>query len=396
MTKIAINGFGRIGRNAFKIAYDRSDLQIIAVNDLTDTKTLAHLLKHDSNYGTYSKDVAYDDKNIIVDGKPIQVLAEKDPSVLPWKDLGVEVVIESTGVFDEPEKAKAHITAGAKKVVLSAPAKGEGAQTIVLGVNEDKLANAGEIISNASCTTNCITPVMAILESNFGIAKAMMTTIHSYTADQRLQDAPHKDLRRARSAAENIVPTSTGATIAASEALPSLKGMFSGLSIRVPTPVVSLSDFAIVTKRNVTVEEVNQAFKNAAANPFYQGILTTTEEPLVSSDFIGNSHSAIVDLALTAVVDGNLLKVVAWYDNEWGYCNRLVELTADALKPPTTTAKQTSPDMPSQPTTTPIEAINPKPQLPAGDAAESTSPLAPSTSIPVALPPEEPIPNTPQ
>lgn len=328
-TKIAINGFGRIGRNAFKIAFERDDLEITAINDLTDTKTLAHLLKHDSNYGTYAKEVTFDDKNIIVDGKPVQVLSEKDPAALPWKDLGVEVVVESTGVFDEPEKAKAHITAGAKKVILSAPAKGDGAQTIVLGVNEDKLAASGEIISNASCTTNCITPVMAVLEGAFGIEKAMMTTIHSYTADQRLQDAPHKDLRRARNAAENIVPTSTGATTAATEALPSLKNMFSGLSIRVPTPVVSLSDFAIVVKKEVTAEQVNEAFKKAAENPFYQGILAVTEEPLVSSDFIGNSHSAIVDLVLTNVVGGNLLKVVAWYDNEWGYSNRLVELTAD-------------------------------------------------------------------
>ncbi len=331
-TKIAINGFGRIGRNAFKIAFERSDLEIVAVNDLTDTKTLAHLLKHDSNYGTYEHEVTFDEQNIIVNGQKTKVLAEKDPAKLPWKDLGVEVVIESTGVFDEPEKAKAHVSAGAKKVILSAPAKGEGASTVVLGVNETELETSGEVISNASCTTNCITPVMAVIEEAFGIEKAMMTTIHSYTADQRLQDAPHKDLRRARNAAENIVPTSTGATIAATEALPTLKGMFGGLSIRVPTPVVSLSDFAIVTKREVTAEEVNEVFKKAAAEPYYQGILAVTEEPLVSSDFIGNSHSAIIDLALTNVVGGNLLKVVAWYDNEWGYSNRLVEITADTGK----------------------------------------------------------------
>lgn len=331
-TKIAINGFGRIGRNAFKIGFERSDLEIVAVNDLTDTKTLAHLLKHDSNYGTYEHEVSFDEQNIIVNGQKIKVLAEKDPANLPWKELGVEVVIESTGVFDEPEKAKAHVAAGAKKVILSAPAKGDGASTVVLGVNETELDTSGEVISNASCTTNCITPVMSVLEEAFGIEKAMMTTIHSYTADQRLQDAPHKDLRRARNAAENIVPTSTGATIAATEALPALKGMFSGLSIRVPTPVVSLSDFAIVTKRDVTAEEVNSVFKKAAAEPYYQGILAVTEEPLVSSDFIGNSHSAIVDLELTSVVGGNLLKVVAWYDNEWGYSNRLVEMTADVGK----------------------------------------------------------------
>jgi glyceraldehyde 3-phosphate dehydrogenase len=328
-TKIAINGFGRIGRNAFKIAFERSDLEIVAINDLTDTKTLAHLLKYDSNYGIYGHDVSHDDQNIIVDGKPIKVLGEKDPAALPWKDLGVDVVIESTGFFTDPEKAKAHVTAGAKKVVISAPAKGAGSSTVVIGVNEDLLETAGEVINNGSCTTNCITPVAAVLESNFGIEKAMMTTVHSYTSDQRLQDAPHKDLRRARAAAQSIIPTSTGATIAATEALPSLKGNFGGLSLRVPTPVVSLSDFVIITKRKVTPEEVNEAFKKAAAEPYYQGILAVTEDELVSSDFIGNSHSAIVDLSLTAVVGGNMLKVVAWYDNEWGYSNRLVEVVAD-------------------------------------------------------------------
>ena len=328
-TKIAINGFGRIGRNAFKIAFERSDLEVVAVNDLTDTKTLAHLLKHDTNYGAYQHEVDFDDENIIVEGQKIKVLAEKDPAQLPWGDLGVQVVIESTGHFVEPEKAKAHITGGAKKVIISAPAKGDGAETVVIGVNEDKLKTAGEIISNASCTTNCITPVAAIIEENFGIDKAMMTTVHSYTASQALQDAPAKDLREARNAAENIVPTTTGASIAAAKAMPALEGIFNGLSIRVPTPVVSLSDFAIVTKKPVTVDEVNAAFKKAAADPYYQGILTVSEEPLVSSDYIGDSHSAIVDLALTDVVGGNLLKVVAWYDNEWGYSNRLVEMTAD-------------------------------------------------------------------
>lgn len=331
-TKIAINGFGRIGRNAFKVAFERPDLEIVAVNDLTDTKTLAHLLKHDSNYGEYHHKVSFDEQNIIVDDQKIRVLAEKDPAALPWKDLGVDIVIESTGLFVDPEKAKAHISSGARKVIISAPAKGEGAETVVLGVNEDKIEGSGEIISNASCTTNCITPVMAIIEDNFGIEKAMMTTVHSYTASQVLQDGPAKDLREARSAAINIVPTTTGASIAAAKAMPSLGGLFGGLSIRVPTPVVSLSDFAIVTKRDVTVEEVNEAFKKAAAEPYFQGILAITEEPLVSTDFIGNSHSAIVDLELTAVVGGNLLKVLAWYDNEWGYCNRLVELTADVAQ----------------------------------------------------------------
>lgn len=332
-TRVGINGFGRIGRCAFKIAFERSDIEIVAINDLTDTKTLAHLLKHDSNYGEYQHEVSYDETGIIVNGQHIKVIAEKDPAALPWGAHGVDVVIESTGLFVDPAKAQAHINpAGAKKVVISAPAKGEGADTIVLGVNEDKLKDSTDVISNASCTTNCITPVAAVIESAFGIEKALMTTVHSYTASQRLQDAPAKDLREARNAAENIVPTTTGASIAAGKALPALEGIFGGLSVRVPTPVVSLADFAIVTKKEVTVDEVNEAFKKAASEPFYQGILTVTEEPLVSSDFIGNSHSAIVDLELTQVVGGNLLKVVAWYDNEWGYSNRLVEVVADAGK----------------------------------------------------------------
>jgi glyceraldehyde 3-phosphate dehydrogenase len=328
-TRVAINGFGRIGRNAFKVAFERSDLEIVAINDITDNKTLAHLLKHDSNYGTYGKEVSFDDKGIVVDGKHILILAELDPAKLPWKEHKVDVVIESTGFFVDPAKAKAHIDAGAKKVVLSAPAKGEGATTVVLGVNEDALEESTEIISNASCTTNCITPVAAIIESNFGIEKAMMTTVHSYTASQKLQDAPAKDLREARNAAENIVPTTTGASKAAALALPALEGIFGGMSVRVPTPVVSLSDFVIITKKPVTPDEVNEAFKKAAKEPYYQGILDVTEEELVSSDFIGNSHSAIVDLKLTAVVGGTMLKVVAWYDNEWGYSNRLVEVVAD-------------------------------------------------------------------
>lgn len=332
-TKVAINGFGRIGRNAFKIAYERDDIEIVAVNDLADTKTLAHLLTYDSSYGTYEHTVTFDEQNIIVDGKSVRVLAEREPSNLPWRDLGVEVVIESTGLFIKPELARAHIDgAGAKKVIISAPAKGEGADTIVLGVNEEKIAHSTDVISNASCTTNCITPIMAVLEGHFGIEKAMMTTVHSYTSDQRLQDAPHKDPRRMRAAAENIVPTSTGASIAAGEALPAVKGVFGGLSLRVPTPVVSLSDFVVVTKKDTTVEEVKEVFKKAASEPFYQGILAVTEEELVSSDFKGNSHSAIVDLPLTNVVGGNLVKVVAWYDNEWGYSNRLVELTADVSR----------------------------------------------------------------
>jgi glyceraldehyde-3-phosphate dehydrogenase, type I len=327
--KIAINGFGRIGRNAFKLAFERDDIEVVAINDLTDTKTLAHLLKHDSTYGTYHHDVSYDDNSIFVAGKQIHVLAEKDPALLPWGEFGVDVVIEATGLFVQPEKARAHINAGAKKVVISAPAKGEGAKFIVLGVNEHELTREDDIISNASCTTNCIAPVMAILEREFGIEKSLMTTVHSYTASQRILDAPAKDLREARSAAENIVPTTTGAAIATAKVIPSLVGKFDGLSVRVPTAVVSLSDITAVLKRNITKEEINEVFKRAAADPFYQGILTVTEEPLVSTDFKGNSHSSIVDLELTNVVGGNLVKIVAWYDNEWGYSNRLVEIVAD-------------------------------------------------------------------
>lgn len=333
MKNVAINGFGRIGRNAFKIIKMRSDLKIVAINDLTDTKTLAHLLKYDSNYGTYESEVSYDDDGIIVDGEHIKVCAIKDPAELPWKELAVDVVIESTGLFVKPELARAHIDkAGAKRVVISAPAKGEGAKTIVLGVNDDDLKTDADIFSNASCTTNCIAPVMAVLEANFGIDKAMMTTVHSYTASQKLQDAPAKDLREARNAAENIVPTTTGASIAASLVVPSLKDRFGGLSVRVPTPVVSISDITAVLKRNTTAEEINEVFKQAAQQPYYQGILSVSENELVSSDFKGNSHSAIVDLPLTSVIGGNLIKVCAWYDNEWGYSNRLVEVTADVAR----------------------------------------------------------------
>lgn len=334
-TRVAINGFGRIGRNAFKIAFARDDIEIVAINDLTDTRTLAYLLKHDSNYGLYDQKVDFDDTNIIVNDKKVRVLAERDPAALPWRDMEVDVVIESTGFFVEPDKARAHIQAGAKKVVISAPAKGESADTaptVVLGVNDDKLKDPADVISNASCTTNCITPVAGVLESVFGIEKLMMTTIHSYTASQHLQDGPGKNLREDRAGAQNITPTTTGASIAAAKALPSLKGIFGAFEVRVPTPVVSLADFVLVTRRNVSVEEVNEAFKKAAKEPFYQGILDVTEEELVSTDYIGNSHSATVDLKLTQVVGGNLVKVVAWYDNEWGYSNRLVEVTADAGK----------------------------------------------------------------
>lgn len=329
MVKVAINGFGRIGRNALKILLERRDAQVAAINDITDAETLAHLLKHDSTYGTYDKKVSATNKSLIINSREIPVFAEKDPANLPWKKLDVDVVIESTGFFTKPEDARAHIVAGAKKVVISAPAKGEGAKTVVLGVNEEVVEAGDEIISNASCTTNCIAPIMKILEDEFGIEKAMMTTVHSYTGSQKILDAPAKDLREARSAAENIVPTTTGASKAAALTIPTLKGKFNGLSVRVPTPVVSLSDITAILKRETTKEELNKVFKKAAKEPYYEGIVGVTEEELVSSDFIGDPRSCIVDLALTDVVGGDMVKVVAWYDNEWGYSNRLVELTID-------------------------------------------------------------------
>ncbi|MBQ6487047.1 type I glyceraldehyde-3-phosphate dehydrogenase [Candidatus Saccharibacteria bacterium] len=329
MVKVAINGFGRIGRNAFKILQGRKDAEVVAINDITDAATLAHLLKYDSSYGTYDQEVSSNEHAIIVDGKEIPVYAEKDPHNLPWANLGVDVVIESTGFFTKPEDAKAHIDAGAKRVVISAPAKGEGAKTIVLGVNEEAVTPDDLILSNASCTTNCIAPIMKVLEDEFGIEKAMMTTVHSYTGSQRILDAPAKDLREARSAAENIVPTTTGASKAAALTIPSLQGKFNGLSVRVPTPVVSLSDITAVIKRNTTKEELVAFFKKIADEQYYQGIIGVTEEELVSSDFIGDPRSCIVDLPLIDVVGGNMIKVVAWYDNEWGYSNRLVELTVD-------------------------------------------------------------------
>ena len=329
ITKIAINGFGRIGRSAFKIARERSDVEIVAINDLTDTKTLAYLLKHDSNYGEYGRQVDVTEDELIVDGKPVKVLAEKDPTNLPWGEMNVDVVIESTGLFTDKDGAGKHLTAGAKRVVISGPTKSDGVDTIVLGTNDSKIKGATPIISNASCTTNSLGAVMAILDAEFGVEKSMLTTVHSYTASQRLQDAPAKDLREGRNAAENIVPTTTGAAIAVTKTLPQLTGKFDGLSVRVPTPVVSLSDVTALLRRDVTVEQVNEAFKKAAADSFYHGILGVSEEPLVSRDFIGNSHSGIVDLPLTKVVGGNMVKIMVWYDNEWGYSNRLVELVAD-------------------------------------------------------------------
>lgn len=332
MIKVAINGFGRIGRNAFKILGERKDAKVVAINDITDAKTLAHLLKYDSSYGAYDKEVSSEEGFLIVDGEKIPVYAEKEPAKLPWKDLEVDTVIESTGFFTDPELAKAHLEAGAKRVIISAPAKGEGAKTVVIGVNEETVDGSDAILSNASCTTNCIAPIMKVLEDEFGIEKAMMTTVHSYTGSQRLLDAPAKDLREARSAAENIVPTTTGAAKATGLVVPALQGKFNGLSVRVPTPVVSLSDITAVLKKDTTKEELVNLFKDMASEPYYEDIIGVTEEELVSADFIGDPHSCIVDLPLIDVVGGNMVKIVAWYDNEWGYANRLVELAVDYNK----------------------------------------------------------------
>lgn len=326
MTRIAINGFGRIGRNTLKAGWAKKGFEIVAINDLTDAATLAHLLKHDSTYHTWNVPVAATKDALIIGKKKIPVLAEKDPTQLPWKKMKVDVVLECTGRFTNEEDASQHLTAGAAHVIISAPAKGGNVPTHVLGVNHKRIPKNARVTNNASCTTNSIAPVAAIMDTAFGIQKAMMTTIHSYTADQVLQDGPHKDLRRARAAAQNIIPTTTGAAIATTEALPQLKGLFDGVSIRVPTACVSLSDFTFLLKKKTTAEEVNAVLKKAAKQPVWKGIVDVTEEELVSSDFIGNPASTIVDLPCTQVVDGDMVKVLAWYDNEWGYSNRLAEM----------------------------------------------------------------------
>jgi glyceraldehyde 3-phosphate dehydrogenase len=324
--RVAINGFGRIGRHALKVAWDKKHagkIEIVAVNDLTDTRTLAHLLKYDTAYPDFAPKVTFDENSLIIGGKKVQAFKEKDPSMLPWAKLGIDVVIESTGRFTDEAGAGLHLKAGAKKVVLSAPGKG-GIKTLLIGVNE-KEYNGEKIISNASCTTNCAAPMMSVLEKEFGIEKAMLTTVHSYTATQVLQDGPSKDLREARSAAQNMIPTTTGAAKAVTKTIPVLEGKFDGLSVRVPTITVSLTDITVVLKKDTTIEQINEAMKKAEKT-YLKNILATTNEPLVSSDFIGNPASCTVDLALTNVVGGNLVKVVGWYDNEWGYANRLVEM----------------------------------------------------------------------
>ena len=327
-TKIGINGFGRIGRLTLRTInqYHKDNLEIVAVNDLTDNKTNAHLLKWDSTYGQYKGTVEAVEDGIIVDGKKVKVLAEKDPAKIAWKDYGVDIVIESTGHFTDATKAAAHLQGGAKKVIISAPAKNEDI-TIVLGVNEDKYVPAQhKIISNASCTTNCVAPVAKVLNNAFGINKGFMTTIHSYTNDQRILDVFHDDLRRARAAAINLIPTTTGVTKAIAQVIPELKGKLNGMSIRVPTPTVSVCDFSLEFAKDVTPETVNDVLKNAASGPMSK-YLQYTDEPLVSMDFKGNSHSAIIDALSTITIGGNMVKVIAWYDNEWGYSCRLGDLT---------------------------------------------------------------------
>jgi len=323
---IAINGFGRIGRAVLKaILEKKSNLQIVAINDLTDTKTLAHLLKYDSCYGIYDKRISYTAGSLIIGGRKIKVISEREVGKLPWKALDVDLVVESTGRFTKKDEALMHIKAGAKKTVISAPAKGN-LKTIVLGVNEKSLRKSDKVFSMASCTTNCLAPVTEVIRRNFGVKKAIMTTIHSYTADQVLVDGPHKDLRRARAAALNMVPTTTGAAVAVTEAIPELKNKFDGVSIRVPTPVVSICDIVYILKKRTDEKGINNAFAKASKMPNLKEILKVTEEPLVSTDLIGNPASAIVDLPLTKIIGGDLLKVFAWYDNEWGYSNRLADI----------------------------------------------------------------------
>ncbi len=323
--KVAINGFGRIGRRAFKFLFNNPNVDVVAINDLTDNKTLAHLLKYDSIHGKFNGTVSYDDQFLIINGKKIHALAERDPAKLPWADLGVDVVLESTGFFTDKDKAMAHITAGARKVVISAPGTGD-IKTIVLGVNDSILDGSEQVMSNASCTTNCLAPMVKVLDEAFGIEHGFMTTIHAYTSDQNLQDAPHKDLRRARAAAYSIVPTSTGAAKAVGLVLPHLKGKLNGNAMRVPIPDGSVTDFTCVVRKNATVEEINAAFK-AASETSLKGILEYNVDPIVSIDIVGNMHSCIFDSELTMVI-GNTIKVVGWYDNETGYSARVADLIA--------------------------------------------------------------------
>ncbi|MFC1556568.1 type I glyceraldehyde-3-phosphate dehydrogenase [candidate division KSB1 bacterium] len=324
--KVGINGFGRIGRMVVKAGLDDPDIEFVAVNDLTDVKTLTHLFKYDSVHGHLGHDIEVGGDGFVVDGKKIKVLSERDPHALPWKELGVDIVVESTGLFRSKEQAMPHIEAGAKRVIISAPGKGDVDWTVVLGVNEkDYNPDTHKVISNASCTTNCLAPVAKVINDNFGIVKGLMTTIHSYTNDQRILDLPHSDLRRARAAAMSMIPTTTGAAKAVSLVIPDLKGRMDGLAIRVPTPNVSIVDLVVEVKKSTSVDEVNAAAKDAAGNSL-KGYLKYSDEPLVSKDFNGSSYSSIFDAALTYVIDGNMVKVMSWYDNEYGYSCRVKDL----------------------------------------------------------------------
>jgi glyceraldehyde 3-phosphate dehydrogenase len=331
--RVGINGFGRIGRNVFRAAYEQgADIEWLAVNDLVDPKTIAHLLKYDSTYGPFPGEVTATDTGVVVDGREVRVLAERDPGALPWGELGAEVVIESTGRFTDRESAAKHLAAGAQKVVISAPATNPDV-TVVLGVNFDQVYDRGQhhVISNASCTTNCLGPVAKVLYDTVGIKHGLMTTVHAYTADQRLQDMPHKDLRRARAAAVNLIPASTGAAKAIGLVIPELNGKLHGFAVRAPVPTGSVVDLTVETNRPTTVAEINQALQAAADSGPLQGLLVCTEDPIVSSDIVKNPASSIADLQLTAVMDGTMVKVVAWYDNEWGYSNRVADLVQRVL-----------------------------------------------------------------
>ncbi|MFQ5713729.1 MAG: type I glyceraldehyde-3-phosphate dehydrogenase [Candidatus Scalinduaceae bacterium] len=323
--KVGINGFGRIGRNVYRVIAKRKNIDVLAINDLTDAKTLAFLLKYDSVHGKFEGNIEAKDNSIVVKGKEIKLVKEKDPAKLPWKDLGIEVVIESTGIFTKRSDCEKHLEAGARKVILSAPSKDKLDATIVIGVNTNYLKSEHKIVSNASCTTNCLAPLAKIINDNFGIEKGLMTTVHAYTNDQRVTDLMHSDLRRARAAAINIIPTTTGAAKAIGEVIPELKGKLDGMSMRVPVANGSVTDLVASVKKRVSIEDINNVMK-AAANNELKGILEYCEDPIVSSDIIDNEHSCIFDARSTYVVDGNLIKVIGWYDNEWGYSNRMVDL----------------------------------------------------------------------
>jgi len=328
--KIAINGFGRIGRSVFKVAMERKNVEVVAINDITDAKTLAHLLKYDSNYGRYSKNVEAREDSLLVDGKKIAVLAERDPKQLPWAKMGVDLVVESTGIFRLREQVAWHLEAGAKRAILTVPAKDKVDKMVVLGVNDDDLKDEDLIVSNASCTTNCLAPVAKVLHDEFGIVEGLMTTVHAYTSDQRLQDAPHSDLRRSRAAAVSVIPTTTGAAKAVGKVIPELNGKLNGVALRVPVTTGSIVDLTVKLEKDPSVEQINAAMKKAAQGPM-KGILEYTEDPIVSVDVIGNTHSSIFDAQATMKLGSGFVKVFSWYDNEWGYSNRVVDL-AERMK----------------------------------------------------------------